>query len=155
VFQQAIVAGVVLGSHAVGDEAKVSCTVRRDSAFWDALGQLQQQGILQHHQDSHQADGRVMLAKLFPRFVDVQLSAQQQQQQQQQEGQPLRQGSQVESLQHGPSSISSQQFVAKPVSPAVEAGEGHGPRKEFFQAAAHNWTTAAAQQVGSLHWPQG
>lgn len=144
---------MVLGSHADGDEVKVSCTVRRDSAFWDALGQLQQQGILQQqHQDSRQAHGRVMLAKLFPRFVDDQLSAQQQQQQQ---GQPVLQGLQgASSLQFGLSSMSSQQ-PAPPVSAAVEAGEGHGPRKEFFQAAAHNWTTAAPQQVGLLLRLQG
>jgi hypothetical protein len=137
---------VVLGGHAKGDEVKVSCTVRRDSAFWDALGQLQQQGILQQqHQDSDQADGRVMLAKLFPRFVDDQLSSQQHQQQ----GQPLVQG--LPGANRIPSSMWSQQPFAPSVSASVEAGEGHGPRKEFFQAAAHNWTTAAPQQVCVLY----
>lgn len=114
---QTIVAGIVLGSHAQGNEQKVPCTIIRRSAFWDALPQLQQQGITQEQLQHkyQQADGKVLLAKLFPRFVDEDLLSVMQQQPSQ--------------------------------SAAVEAGEGHGLRKEFFQAAAVNWTTSAPQQV--------
>lgn len=119
---QATVAGIVLGSHAQGGETKVTCTVTRDAAFWDALPQLQQQVITQGGlQADKQQDGVVMLAKLFPRFVDDTLSAQQQQHTQ----------------------------LTQPAA-AVEAGEGHGPRKEYFQLAAHNWTTTSGpNQVSS------
>jgi hypothetical protein len=112
---QAIVAGIVLGSQAHGNEVKLTCTIRRQSAFWDALPQLQQQGISQQH-SQQMADGKIKLAKLFPRFVDEDLLAAVQQQ---------------------------KHFLAA----VVEAGEGHGPRKEFFQAAALNWTKSAPQQV--------
>lgn len=111
---QAIVACIVLGSQAQDNEVKVTCTVRRHSTFWDALSQLQQQGITQ---ELLQQAGGSMLAKLFPRFVDEDVLTNVQQ--------PM------------------------PAAAAVEAGEGHGPRKEFFQAAAHNWTTAGPQQVSS------
>lgn len=112
---QAIVACIVLGSQAQDNEVKVACTVRRHSTFWDALPQLQQQGITQ---ELLQQAGGSMLAKLFPRFVDEVV---------------------LTNVQQEPPTAAA----------AVEAGEGHGPRKEFFQAAAHNWTTAASQQVRS------
>jgi hypothetical protein len=111
---QAIVACIVLGSQAQDNEVKVTCSVRRRSAFWDALPQLQQQGIMQEL--LQQAGGSVS-AKLFPRFVDEDVLT----------------------------AVVQQQPV--PAAAVVEAGEGHGPRKEFFRAAAHNWTTAAPQQV--------
>lgn len=105
----------MLGSQAQDNEVKVACTVRRHSAFWDALPQLQQQGITQ---ELLQQAGGSMLAKLFPRFVDEDV-------------------------------LTNVQQEPMPGAAAVEAGEGHGPRKEFFQAAAHNWTTAGPQQVSS------
>lgn len=116
VLLQAIVAGILLGSQAHGNETKLTCTIRRQSAFWDALPQLQPQGISQQQLQHQQAHGKIKLAKLFPRFVDEDLLSAVEQQQ--------------------PS-----------LSAVVEAGEGHGPRKEFFQAAAFNWTTSAPQQV--------
>jgi hypothetical protein len=121
---QATVAGIVLGSQAHGNEVKLTCTIRRQSAFWDALPQLQQQGINQQQLQQHkQADGKIKLAKVFPRFVDEDLLA---------------------AVQHQEPSLSA----------VVEAGEGHGPRKEFFQAAALNWTKSAPQQVRQAHLVQ-
>jgi hypothetical protein len=98
--------------------------VRRHSAFWDALPQLHQQGIVQQGRQQ-QAAGLMPLAKLFPRFVDEQLLQQNHIQQQQQQ-----------------QSSSAARFGA-----AVEGGEGHGPRKEFFQLVGENWGRAETGQV--------
>ncbi|WIA11861.1 hypothetical protein OEZ85_011947 [Tetradesmus obliquus] len=119
---KAVLACLQLGSRAAAGELRVPCVVRRRSAFWDALQQLQQQGIVTVLPDrQQQAAGAVQLAKLFPRFVDEQ---QQQQQQQQQ---------------HQLSSATGYSVV-------VEGGEGHGPRKEFFQLVGEGWSRADAAQ---------
>lgn len=105
--------------------------VLRRSAFWDALQQLQQQGVVPSDL-SQQPSRKVQLAKLFPRFVDESLEVQQQQQ-----------PSATTSLSSVTSSNSSNTHHAL----AVEGGEGHGPRKEFFGLVADSWTNTADKQV--------
>lgn len=158
---QAIVACIVLGSHMLGGEVKLSCTVRRQTAFWDALQQLLQQGIVP---SGPGGDGVVQLAKLFPRFVDEHLSAQHQQQHHQQQQPPTQRvhdadlpiASSTAELQQQPV-CGSEQLLSwrnSQAAAAVEAGEGHGPRKEFFEAVAANWTATNTGQV-SASWEKG
>lgn len=138
---------IVLGSCAQTGDCKVSCTVRRKHSFWDALPQLQQQGITpqQLHPDDQQHDSRLKLAKLFPGFVDEQLLA---------AVQPLQQeaGSCQQLGSRAADGVASEAAMGRAwpgslSSLLVEAGEGHGPRKEWFQAAAMNWTSQASLQV--------
>jgi hypothetical protein len=119
---QVTLASIIQGSKAAlgaTPELKVAVTVSRSAAFWAALPQLQQQGVMpcaatlpaqQQPESCHNSEPQ--LAKLFPRFVDDGL------------------------LQAG--ADRQQQLVT-----AVEAGEGHGPRKEFFAAAAANCAAAS------------
>lgn len=138
-LSQAVIASIVLGAHAAGgSELKVTCTARRQHAFWDALPQLQQQGVTPEQLLDRQANGQVVLAKLFPRFVDEDLHDGLHQHNQR---------NQQQTLDSGGSEPWQQQGGFQAGAAAVEAGEGHGPRKEFFQAAALNWTTSAPQQV--------
>jgi hypothetical protein len=124
-YVQAVLACLLLGGRAAAGEVRVSCVVHRRSAFWDALQQLQQQGIVRPDRQQ-QVAGAVQLAKLFPKFVDEQLLHSHHQQQQQQEN------------------AASSGFT-------VEGGEGHGPRKEFFQLIGENWGRANTGQV-CVHW---
>ena len=133
----------MLGSSCQCGDVKATCTVRRRTAFWDALAQLPvlavQQGTAVEQHPALQGGGAVKLAKLFPRFLDEHLSPQPQQQQQQ-----------APSLSH--QLHNTQALTVHPGGDAVgvEAGEGHGPRKEFFEAVARNWTTATGPQHVSV-----
>eukprot|EP00879_Flechtneria_rotunda_P014000 GHRR01014627.1.p1 GENE.GHRR01014627.1~~GHRR01014627.1.p1 ORF type:complete len:333 (+),score=116.19 GHRR01014627.1:616-1614(+) len=124
---KAVIACLVLGGKATSGEHKVSLTIRRSEAFWDALEQLQQQGLV-HLPGSQLCHGSHQLAKVFPRFVDERLL----------QGEHNLQGQLIDSSSTDSSDGSRQ------LSLAVEGGEGHGPRKEFFQLAGK---TSIRQQV--------
>lgn len=117
---QALLLYLNQGSKAATNELKLAITVHRQHAFWDAL----QQAVAQHivpsacsSSSSHESCvSHALIYKLFPRFIDA-------------------------SMVHadGCSSDSSSP------STLTEAGEGHGPRKEFFLLAGQGMV----KQVGS------
>lgn len=101
-----------------GGELKASFQVRRAQAFWDALQQATEQGLLPADDGTAAAGGgkgqgvRAQVYKVFPSFVDE---------------------------------WASDGMQGKVV---LEAGEGHGPRKEFFALVA---ASMAGLSIASAH----
>lgn len=131
ILAQATLAYLQLGGKAPAGELKVTLVVLRQSAFWDALQQLQQQHIVPTDSDK-QIPGSLQLAKLFPQFVDEHLTADQQEH---------------PGISQNDSSSATYLGSLRGGGLVVEGGEGHGPRKELFGLVGQNWTMAAAQQV--------
>ncbi|KAI8472625.1 MAG: hypothetical protein J3K34DRAFT_503345 [Monoraphidium minutum] len=122
---RAMLAALLLGARRGGageGDAKLAVTVRRGRAFWDALGDACRQGLVPDGGGGGSGGGGGgggcagggVPCKLFPRFTD---------------------GAAGASRPSSGGGGGDDRSAAGAAPAGVEAGEGHGPRKEFFEAA--------------------